>query len=183
MPLLDTLEVWFVPKSQQRPLSPSAEKFVASSRWLTKWLSPPWPDRDLKATNFYSLSLYLRCAWAMVSRLSLSYTAFWVIGLIIIVLNLWHSYPILFHTGRGQARFWHGFLPSAGQMLVAKGFVLIPFVPLTWVLFGLLFYLLRALFWNRRARRLLAAGDTIHAGEAVVVAVLDASVWPPPPHH
>ena len=181
MPLLDTLEVWFVPKSQQRPLSPSAEKFVSSSRRLTKWLRPSWPDRDLKATDFYSLSLYLRCAWAMVSRLSLFYTAFWVVGLIIIVLNFWYSYPILFQTGRRQARFWHGFLPAAGRMLVAKGFVLIPFVPLAWVLFGLLFYLLRTLFWNRRARRLLAAGETGPTEEIIERVITDASVWPPPP--
>ena len=159
MPLLDTLEVWFTRKPQQRPLSPSAAKFVSSSKWLTNWLGPPLPDRDMKATDFYSLSLYLRCAWGMVARL-----------------------PVLFHIGRMQARIWHGLWKAAGPMLVAKGFILLPFVPLAWVLFALILYLPRTLFWNRRARRLVAVGETLHAEEIIAVAAPDASAWPPPPH-
>ena len=180
MPLLDTLEVWFTRKAQPQPLSPSAERFVSSVRWLTKWLTPPLPDRDLKATDFCSFSVCLRCALAMVSRLSLLYSAFWIAGLIFIVLNLWHSYPWLFHAGRRQVHVWHSLSKSAGPMLVGQGFVLIPFVPLAWAFFSLAFWLLRAFLWNRRARRLISVGGTVSVQEIAELARLDASVWPPP---
>lgn len=180
MPLLDTLETWFIPKPQQRPLSQSAEKFVSSFKWLTNWLGPPLPDRDLKPTNFYSFSLYLRCAWGIVARLILSYCIFWGVGLVLIVFNIWHTYPILFHTGRMQAHVWHRLWKAIGPGLVGR-FILIPLAPPFWTVFAFILYLPRAFFWNRRARRLLAAGEIAPSEKLTEIATLDTSIWPPPP--
>ncbi len=178
MPLLDTLEFWFTRRRPDpRLLSPSAEKLVSFGRWLV----PASPDRDLKATDFYDFSLCLRCAWGMVARISLVYSAPYVVGLIWVVLWLWHTMPVLFHVGRRQVRFWHGLWLALWPGFVAKGLVLIPLVPLGWALFSLIFWLLRTLFWNRRARRLRAAGEGVHMEEAAEIVILDVFVWPPPP--
>lgn len=178
MPLLDTLEVWFTRRRPEpRPLSPSAERLVSFGRWLV----PPSPDRGLKPTDFYSLSLYLRCALGMIARMSLVYSILWMIGLIWIGLWLWHSFPILFHPGKMQARVWHSFWKAVGPALVAKQFYIIPLVPLAWAFCGLIFWFPRALFWNRRARRLLTAEDAVRAEEVVAIAAPDSSVWPPSP--
>ena len=177
MSLLDTLEAKYTRKPQQRPLSPSAERLVSYGRWL----SSPSPDRDLKPTDCYSLSLCLRCALGLMARPSLVYSALWVVGLIWIGLWIWYSFTILFHPGKMQARIWHSLWLALLPGLMAKGFIFIPLLPLEWALFSLILYLPRTLFWNRRARRLLAPGEPIHAEEVVTVAAPDASIWPPPP--
>ena len=177
MPLLDMLETWFTRRPQRRPLSPSAERVVSFGRWL----SPPLPDRDMKATGSYSVSLYLRCALGMVIRLILLYYAFWIILLISVVFRLWHEFPMLFHMGTKQARILHWLWQVLWATSVAKGFILLPFVPLVWALFSLMIWFPRAWFWNRRARRLVAAGEAVSVQEIAEIANPDASVWPPPP--
>jgi len=79
-----------------------------------------------------------------------------------------------------QARVWHGLWPVLWPGFVAKGFILLPFVPLAWALIALILFLPRALFWNRRAQR-LAAGEAVSVEEIAEIASPDAFVWPPPP--
>ena len=176
MALLDTLEALFTRKMEHKPHS-------SSDKPLPAWLHTSPPDRNLRASDYYSLSLYLRCVLEPVVRISLLYFFLWIGAMVYIGIFAWHLYPVLFHAGRWQTRVWHSVWQALGPSLVSHGFLFIPLVPLAWALFALVLWLPRVLFWNRRARRLFALGQTTRAEEVAEIAAPGASVWPPPPHH
>ena len=180
---LDRLEAGFTRNYEHKPRGP----FAARLQPLSEWLRSRSPARDLKSTDCCSFSLCLRCALRTVAPLILAYAIFGMVIIISIGISIWHSYPALFHIGRWQARVWHGLGRALWPGFVKNGFIVLPFVPLAWMLFSFLLCLPRMFFWNRRAKRLHRTAEALplpqvaDASCTADAAQTDAFVWPPPP--
>lgn len=171
MPFIDTLETFFTnrPRDAQR-------------NRLARPLLRRAPDRGLRPEDCYSLHLYLRCGLRPVIKLCVAYYLF-LLGLLVwLAVKLGRMFPVLYHGGAKQAEAWRFMWRALGETHFMQHFGLMPFVPLIWVLFGLLFWLPRVLFWNRRARRLRLYGEAVSIPTAnEEITPQDASIWPPAP--
>ena len=155
--LLDNLEVFFTKKAK---------------RWQNKppprWIAFLQPSLLLRPNEKYTRQLY----WHEATIPGVSVVFLESLTMFAVVAYLWHKCPWLF-TNPQYHRPFIGWLSHEGFYQTPLAFVFL-------LTFSYLIHFPRYYFWNRRATRLQA--NPGGQKEPAMIAVIDPSVWPPPPN-